>query len=252
MFGDKKSSENLFIERYYQLLRENGRMAIILPENVFDTIDNKYIRLFIYKYFKVKAVVSLPQLTFAPFTQTKTSILFAQKKTKEEVLVWDKLWSESSAEYSKIKRKVENIIKVFDGKAEKHKLPSIKGLSEKQEKESLIRMLKNYYNEKDEPLSKNELIIKYREELEELCKYDKDTIEMLGHVNSWWVFGEVAKNLNYDIFMAEVEEIGYKRTKRGVQERPNELFRVDSNGNIKVDDGVKETILDYLRDIKWE
>jgi type I restriction enzyme M protein len=25
IFGDKKSSENLFIERYYQLLRENGR-----------------------------------------------------------------------------------------------------------------------------------------------------------------------------------------------------------------------------------
>lgn len=35
LFGGKKNSENLFIERYYQLLREKGRMAVILPESVF-------------------------------------------------------------------------------------------------------------------------------------------------------------------------------------------------------------------------
>ena len=50
IFGDKKNSENLFIERYYHLLRENGRMGIVLPESVYDTTENKYIRLFIYKY----------------------------------------------------------------------------------------------------------------------------------------------------------------------------------------------------------
>lgn len=80
IFGEKKNSENLFIERWYQLLRENGRCAAVLPESVFDTTENKYIRLFIYKYFKIKAVVSLPQLTFEPYTSTKTSILFIQKK----------------------------------------------------------------------------------------------------------------------------------------------------------------------------
>ena len=85
MFGEKKNSENLFIERWYQLLRENGRVAAVLPESVFDTTENKYIRLFLYKYFKIKAVVSLPQLAFEPYTSTKTSILFAQKKTKEEI-----------------------------------------------------------------------------------------------------------------------------------------------------------------------
>ncbi|HHL2762295.1 TPA: N-6 DNA methylase, partial [Streptococcus pyogenes] len=36
-YGDKKNSENLFIERYYQLLRENGRLAVVLPESIFDT-----------------------------------------------------------------------------------------------------------------------------------------------------------------------------------------------------------------------
>ena len=79
MFGEKKNSENLFVERWYQLLRENGRLAAVLPESVFDTTENKYIRLFLYKYFTIKAVVSLPQISFEPYTSTKTSILFAQK-----------------------------------------------------------------------------------------------------------------------------------------------------------------------------
>ena len=92
LFGNKKNSENLFVERWYQLLRENGRVAAVLPESVFDTSENKYIRLFIYKYFKVKAVISLPQLAFEPYTSTKTSILFAQKKTAKEIKMWNELW----------------------------------------------------------------------------------------------------------------------------------------------------------------
>ena len=71
-------------------------MGVVLPESVFDTTENKYIRLFIYKYFKVKAVVSLPQITFEPFTSTKTSLLFAQKKTTKEIEQWQKLWSKHS------------------------------------------------------------------------------------------------------------------------------------------------------------
>ena len=54
MFGAKKNSENLFIERWYQLLRENGRLAAVLPESVFDTTENKYIRLFLYNTSKLK------------------------------------------------------------------------------------------------------------------------------------------------------------------------------------------------------
>jgi len=144
VFGGKKNSENLFVERWYQLLKPNGRMSVVLPESVFDTTENKYIRLFIYKYFKVKAVVSLPQLTFEPFTSTKTSLLFAQKKTKTEIQEWDKLWSKYSNEWSTLKTRCENLLAVyFDGKDRK-KLPSIKDLKESKEKTILARMLKDY------------------------------------------------------------------------------------------------------------
>ena len=52
--------------------------------------------------------------------------------------------------------------------------------------------------------------------------------------------------------MAEVENVGYKRTKRREKFMPNELYRTNEKGEVLVDDGVKETILDHLRDVKWD
>lgn len=260
IFGDKKNSENLFIERWYQLLKPNGRLGAVLPESVFDTTENKYIRLFIYKYFKVKAVVSLPQLTFEPFTSTKTSLLLAQKKTKEEIKKWNELWSKYSNEWSHLKTRCENLLAVYLDEKDRKKLPSIKNLTEQEEKEILIRMLKDYIEEDDKGLSPKEIVEKYKDELNELCKYDNDTKDVFGFVNTWWVFGEVAKELNYKIFMAEVENIGYKRTKRGEKPMPNELYREgevtypdgSKHWGVLVDDGIKETALDYLRDVVWD
>lgn len=252
VFGDKKNSENLFVERWYQLLKPNGRFGVVLPESVFDTTENKYIRLFIYKYFKVKAVVSLPQLTFEPFTSTKTSLLFAQKKTKKEIEEWNKLWSKYSNEWNNLKTRCENLLAVLLESKDRKKLPSVKDLTEKEEKDILARMLKDYIEEDDNKLSARELIEKYTDELKELCKYDNDTKDTFGFINTWWVFGEVAKELNYKIFMAEVENIGYKRTKRGEKPMPNELFRTNDKGEILVDDGKQETALDYMRQVGWE
>lgn len=252
LFGDKKNSENLFIERWYQLLRENGRVAAVLPESVFDTTENKYIRLFMYKFFKIKAVVSLPQITFEPYTSTKTSILFLQKKTKVEIDEWNNLWSEKSNEYNLLKTRVENLIKVYEKTKEKNKLPSIKELTQDEEKNILVRMLRSYIKDEDDSLSSDDLIEKYSLELKDLCKYDKDTVNVFGYVNTWWVFGEVAEMQNYNIFMAEAENVGYKRTKRGEKLKPNDLYRVDIDNSIIIDDGKKEKILDYMREINWD
>ncbi len=252
VFGDKKNSENLFIERYYQLLNEGGRLAAILPESVFDTTENKYIRLFIYKYFNIKAVVSLPQSTFAPFTNTKTSILFAQKKTTNEIIKWNDLWNVYSKEWFDLKTKVENLMLVKDGEKSKDKPPSIKELSKGEERATLNRFLKSYIQDSDSVLSNHELLQKYKDEIIDLCKYDKDTQDIFGFVNTWWVFEKVAKELNYSIFMAETEFIGYKRTKRGIKHNlPNELYRTNNEGTILIDDGKFESILDYIRRIDW-
>jgi len=229
LYFDKPNSENLFVERWYQILKEGGRMGVVLPESIFDTTENMYTRLFLYKYFKIKAIVSLPQLAFQPFTSTKTSLLFSQKKTRKEVEAYEGKWREFSNEYQRLKRQVD-----------KYQKGGID--NEKQAKTALMRYLKHYFEEIDKGLSPQEILTKYKEEIAEI------------HSNQdWWVFGEVAGDFDYDIFMAESEEIGYKRTKRGEQSRPNELFQEDKHRNIVIDAKDPKTILDYLKlKVKWD
>jgi len=229
LYFDKPNSENLFVERWFQLIKENGRMGVVLPESVFDTTENMYIRLFIYKYFRIKAIISLPQLAFQPFTSTKTSLLFAQKKTKEEVEAYEDKWREYSNEYQRLKRQVTNLKK---GEIEE----------EEEARTILKRYLKHYLEEVDITLKSQQILVKYRDEIIEAANNQ-----------DWWVFGEVTKHFNYEIFMAEAEEIGYKRTKRREQERPNELFQTDEHGNILIDTEDPNTILDWVKiKVKWD
>lgn len=104
LFAEKKQSENLFLERWYQFLRPAGRLAVVLPDSVFDTGENLYIRLFLYRFFHIRAIVSLPLVTFQPYTPTKTSLLFAVKKERDEVDQWDQAWSEAVAKFQRLRR----------------------------------------------------------------------------------------------------------------------------------------------------
>ena len=67
------------------------------------------------------------------------------------------------------------------------------------------------------------------------------------YTNSWWVFGEVVKELNSEIIFAEANNIGYKRTKRGEKPQPNDLFQADKDGNIVIDTDNPKTILDFIK-----
>lgn len=232
VFGDKKNSENLFLERYYQLLKEGGRLGVVLPESVFDTTENKYIRLFLFKYFNVKAIVSLPQVTFEPYTSTKTSLLFAQKKTKKQVEQWNALWDEYGKEWSLLKTRVIDYVKYFvkgdklNKKWAKDVVADIEKENFENIKTNIQRFLKDYLTAEDEALEFKTLLEKYSEEIDSVSKFEKET-DVFGFYNAWWVFGEVAKELDYDIFMAEAENVGYKRTKRGENPMPNDLFDLE-------------------------
>jgi len=83
-------SETLFVERWYQVLRPGGVFCCVLPEAVLDTKNNSKARNFIAKYFRIKAVVSLPYQSFRPFTSTKTSIVLCEKRSHEEVLAYNR------------------------------------------------------------------------------------------------------------------------------------------------------------------
>jgi type I restriction enzyme M protein len=79
-------------------------MGVVLPDSVFDTNENLYIRLLLYRFFWIRAVVSLPVVTFQPYTPTKTSLLFAMKKTRREVEQWDVAWRKAANAYGKLRQ----------------------------------------------------------------------------------------------------------------------------------------------------
>jgi hypothetical protein len=71
------------------------------------------------------------------------------------------------------------------------------------------------------------------------------------YCNAWWCFSEVTlqQRFNPEIFFAEAEEVGYKRTTRHPEgiPQPNDLFKEDEQGHIKIDVENPNTILDALR-----
>lgn len=69
----------LFIERALEMLRQGGRMAIVLPQGVLNNTNMQYIREFLFDKARILAVVGLHGNTFKPHTGTKTSVLFLQK-----------------------------------------------------------------------------------------------------------------------------------------------------------------------------
>ena len=60
-----------------------------------------------------------------------------------------------------------------------------------------------------------------------MSQIDENLKEISKYVNAWWVFDEVVKEFDYDIFLADVENIGYKRTKRGEKETQNDLYSIE-------------------------
>ncbi len=76
---DKEAPQILFIERCLQLLKDGGRMAIVLPDGIYGNNQLGYIRKFIMKQARIVAVIDVPIETFQPNTGTKTSILVLLK-----------------------------------------------------------------------------------------------------------------------------------------------------------------------------
>lgn len=83
-FGRNKKeaiSDLLFIERCYRLLREGGRMLVVLPSGWANNPDSQYFRDYIYEKWIEISTISLPEGVFKPFggSGAKTVILYLKK-----------------------------------------------------------------------------------------------------------------------------------------------------------------------------
>lgn len=80
-----QNTEVLFIEQDYKFLKEGGFLAIILPDGILTNSTMQYVRTKIEDWFRIVAVISLPQTAFmANGAGVKSSILFLKKWTKRE------------------------------------------------------------------------------------------------------------------------------------------------------------------------
>jgi len=169
LFGLPKSdkakikSEILFIERCLDLLKPGGRLAIVLPESIFNNPSLTYVREFTEERAFIRAVISLPQETFVSSgASVKCSLLFLEKFTEEEKQRFDKTYSIARAEveasyadmieieWKRLDREVEEARASKDVERRKTLQADLKGylkameINQANEERKLLKKLFNY------------------------------------------------------------------------------------------------------------
>lgn len=76
---DQEEPQVLFIERCLSLLKDGGRMAMVLPSGILGNERETYLRNYITQKGNLFAIVELPFETFSPNVTINTSVLFIQK-----------------------------------------------------------------------------------------------------------------------------------------------------------------------------
>lgn len=129
----------LFIERNLNFIKPGGRMAIVLPQGRLNNTNDEYIRKFVMERAKILAVVGLHGNTFKPHTGTKTSILFLQKYTEEELKKINAVQSKYEKQWQKFAEEINAIAN--RGDVAEDSLP-----------EELSNFLNSFYSTYDEEL----------------------------------------------------------------------------------------------------
>lgn len=73
----------LFLERNLQLLKDGGKLAIILPETYFHAPKQKAVREYIFKH-NIQWIIDLPHNTFRPHNNAKCIAIVIQKNKPQQ------------------------------------------------------------------------------------------------------------------------------------------------------------------------
>ncbi|PRX23252.1 type I restriction enzyme M protein [Orenia metallireducens] len=82
--GRSTKIEALYLELYQSLLKEGGYLGIVLPDGILTNSRDKDIRGFILDKFILKAVISLPEGIYRPYTAINTSLVIVKNKGFED------------------------------------------------------------------------------------------------------------------------------------------------------------------------
>lgn len=77
--ADSQTPQILFIERCLDLLKDGGRMGIVLPESMLCNPSHRYIMQYILSRASIRAVISVHENLFQPHTHAKTAVVLLEK-----------------------------------------------------------------------------------------------------------------------------------------------------------------------------
>lgn len=194
---DSQSTEVLFIEQDRNFLREGGFLAIVIPDGILTNSSLQYVRDSIEEWFRIVAVISLPQDAFkANGAGVKSSVLFLKKWTNAQcqkikdikLKIQERIKNEA-----KYKATVENwenekkdIIKKFFGFENKT------GLTNKKE------------------IEKTDAFIEWKKQVTE--RYNQKIVDLKEQLQERFETMRKTEFEDYPIFMAIAEQIGYDAT----------------------------------------
>ena len=206
---DGQSTEVLFIEQDYKFLKEGGYLAIVLPDGILTNSSMQYVRTQIEDWFRIVAVISMPQTAFAANgAGVKSSVLFLKKWKKEET---DRLVQTKKAIESKLLKDSDYLAKrtLWDKEIkqkQKDKADEIKGKQ---------RTSATAAKQTEEFKSWNANL---------LAEYAAKIDDLKARLTEEYQLNKQQQLQDYPIFMAIAEEIGYDAT--GKKTATNELYLI--------------------------
>lgn len=82
---DSEAPQILFIDRCLDLVREGGKLAIVVPDGVLCNPTDGYIVQEILSKAELIGLIDLPMSSFLPYTPTKTHLIFLKKTSNPRV-----------------------------------------------------------------------------------------------------------------------------------------------------------------------
>ena len=83
VLGKDKNSRRrgiLFIEQAWNLLKQDGMLAIIIDQGFLKSKTNMDVIEYIFSHFEIKGIIDLPESAFLPYANVSSSIMILKKK----------------------------------------------------------------------------------------------------------------------------------------------------------------------------
>ncbi len=190
-----QSTEILFIEQCWKFLKPGGFLAIVIPDGVLTNSSLQYVRDNIEDWYRIVAVVSMPQTAFAHTgAGVKSSVLFLrkwEKATTDDIVKWKKeLQEQIKTDFKYLKR---------IAKIEKEK--------KKKLKDYIFELITNTDKTDKMKIEKSEEFINWKKDFSD--NYNQRINDLKEELADLYITKKQEKLDDYPIFMAIAEDIGY-------------------------------------------